>query len=236
MPEGERYGQERALDEASKIKALVNAGRVSDYSEAEAQIERQPIERIQEFEKVSTPEELLSFLQHNVRYGFVGKNKKVYTHGDTEMGTDFQTEYRLQSPEELLESGHGVCWDTVEFERRWLTDHGYQPETYFMMFAKEGGTDLPTHTFVTFERDSKWYWFEHAFADQEGIHEYADREELIEDVRNKHYDYARRNRSATPEDFARLRVANYKQPGYGSSPEDFVSNIIEQNPQLVTEN
>lgn len=92
-----------------------------------------------EFERIQSPEELLSFMRDNVHYGFVGKNKKAYTHDAVEMDEDFQAEYSLQSPEELLESGRGVCWDTVELERRWFTEHGFKPETYFMMYAKEGG-------------------------------------------------------------------------------------------------
>lgn len=192
------------------------------------------IDKKQEFEKIQTPEALLSFMNESVSYGFVGKSKKMYAYDNVETDADFEAEYYLQSPEELLESGHGVCWDTVELERRWFLEHGFKPETYFLMYAKEGGTDLPTHTFVVFERDNKWYWFEQAFADQRGIHEYASREELIDDVKNKHHNYAVQHREATKEDFGQLRVGVYEQPKYGSSPREFVSNIIEQNPTLIS--
>lgn len=99
---------------------------------------------------------------------------------------------------------------------------------------RRGGTDLPTHTFVVFEKDGKWYWFEQAFADQQGIHEYASRKELIDDVKQKHHDYATQHRGTTPEDFDKLRVAAYEQPKYGASPQEFVANIFQQNPQLIS--
>jgi hypothetical protein len=231
MPEAERYSQERALEEAVKMKELVDAGQDSSYAEAEARIENQSLDKKQEFERITGPEELLSFMKEKINYGFVGKNKKVYAHDNEKMNTDFEAEYYLQSPEELLESGQGVCWDSVELERRWFLEHSFKPEVYFMMYAKEGGTDLPTHTFLVFEKDNKWHWFEHSFGDQRGIHEYASRGELLDDVKKKHHDYAVQNRGATNEDFARLRVMAYEKPDFGSSPQEFISNIFKQNPQ-----
>ncbi len=175
------------------------------------------------------------FMNDNVEYGFVGKNNKVYTHDDKDWDADFDREYFLQSPEELLERRHGQCWDTTELERRWFTEHDFKPKTYFMMYAKEGGTKLPTHTFVVYEKDDKWYWFEQAFADQRGIHEYTSREELIDDVKKKHHDYAAQHRGATDNDFERLRVTGYEKPVYGSNPNEFVANIIQKNPALLNE-
>lgn len=191
------------------------------------------IDAQQEFEALLEPEALLSFLDQRVSYGFVGKNNKVYTPDEAEMDADFQAEYALQAPEELLVSGRGVCWDTVELERRWFTEHGFNPETYFLMYAKEGGTELPTHTFVVYEKDDTWYWFEQSFADQRGIHAYTSREALLNDVREKHHAYATRHRGATAADFSRLRITTYSQPKYGSSPQEFVDTIVKENPRLL---
>lgn len=185
------------------------------------------------FEKIKNPQELLAFLGDNIAYGFVGKNsKKVFT-TKKEMDTAWE-EYYLQSPEELLKSKHGVCWDTAELERLWFFEHGYEPKVYFMMFAKEEGTDLPTHTFLVYNKDDKWYWFEHSFGAHRGIHEYASLEELQEDVKKKHYVHAVKEQGATEEDFQCLRFAEYEKPGFGSSPEEFVSKIFEKNPQLIS--
>lgn len=200
-----------------------------------SETQENPIDNQREFENIQAPEELLAFMNERLQYGFVGKNKQIYTPNDATREADRATQYYLQSPEELLTSGYGECWDTVELERRWFSEHGYQPETYFMMYAKPGGTDLPTHTFLVFEKAGKWYWFEQAFADQQGIHEYASREELIDDVKKKHHEYAVQHREATAGDLARLRVATYTQPNYGSNPQEFVADIIEQQPQLISE-
>lgn len=192
--------------------------------------ETRPLDKMREFERIKTPEELLSFMGDNINYGFVGRNGKVYDHDSAAWDTDFAAEYYLQTPEELLVSQHGVCWDSAELERDWFVKKGYQTEVYFMMYAKEGTSNLPTHTFLVFEKDNKWFWFEHAFGDQRGIHEYASREELLDDVKIKHHQYAVQHRGATNDDFARLRLSTYETPDYGSSPNEFVANIIKKNP------
>jgi len=188
------------------------------------------IDKIKEFEKIKTPEELLSFIKDNITYGFVGRNnKKIYAHDEEAMDADFAEEYYLQSPEELLNSKHGVCWDSAELERHWFSKHNYRHKVFFMMFAKEE-TDLPTHTFLAYEHDHRWYWFEHSFENHRGIHEYASLEDLVDDVKNKHYDYAVKNRKATAEDLKSLWCREYEKPEYGSGAEEFVSNIIDENP------
>lgn len=185
-------------------------------------------------EHVSSPEELLALMNDRIKYGFLDKEGQVIEAGQPELQTKFTQEYRLQSPEELLESGHGVCWDTVELERRWFTEHGFSPKTYFVMYAKEGGTDLPTHTFLAYEQKERWYWFEQAFADQRGLHEYSSLDELLQDVLDKHHAYAMKHRGAQPSDKDQLRFSEYDFPEVGSRPDEFVRQILQQHPELLT--
>ena len=70
----------------------------------------------------------------------------------------FNKYYKLQTPEELLKSKLGVCWDK---------------------------DNLPSHTFLTYERNKKYYWFEHSDNKYAGIHEYITKEELLNDVKDK---------------------------------------------------
>ena len=41
------------------------------------------------------------------------------------------------------------------------------------------------HTFLIFENDNKYYWFENAFEAQRGIHEFSSLDEAIECVKSK---------------------------------------------------
>ena len=71
------------------------------------------------FEKIKNPEELLEFMGDNIKYGYVGKNnRKIYPANDPDSNKDFAKEYFLQSPEELLISKYGVCWDQTELEKK----------------------------------------------------------------------------------------------------------------------
>ena len=185
------------------------------------------------FENIKTPEELLAFMKDNITYGFVGKNSKKVFVSEEDMDAGWE-EYYLQSPEELLDSKHGVCWDAAELERLWFFEHGYEPKVYFLMFAKEEGTDLPTHTFLVYNKNDKWYWFEHSFGAHRGIHKYSSQEELLLDVNKKHHEHAVKAQGATEEDFKTLRLSEYEKPEFGASPEEFVSGIFEKNPQLIS--
>jgi hypothetical protein len=192
-----------------------------------------PEAKLLAFEKITTPAELLASMNENIHYGFVGKNnQRVYTPEDEDMDKDINDEYFLQSPEELINSGHGVCWDMTELERDWFTKHNYNLKVFFMMFAKNVENNLPTHTFLAFEDQGKWYWFEHAFGEQRGIHEYPSLNELIIDVKKKHLDYAIKNRGASVEDYQDLKICEYGVAPSGINPNEFIEGVMGNNPAL----
>ena len=56
-------------------------------------------------------------------------------------------------------------------------------KTFFLVY--DGGDKCPSHTFLTFEKDNKYYWFEHSWKIFKGIHEYNTLKELLLDVRDK---------------------------------------------------
>ncbi len=178
------------------------------------------------FEQIKTPAELLTIMQENIHYGFVGKkDNEIYTPEDEDWDTTFDEQYFLQSPEQLISSGSGVCWDMTELERDWFAKHNYNFKVFFMMFVKDTDNNLPTHTFLAFEDQGKWYWFEHSFGEQRGIHEYPSLEELIVDVKKKQLDYAIKNRGASIDDYKDLKVCEYELPVYGSSAAEFMRKM-----------
>jgi hypothetical protein len=188
------------------------------------------------FEKNKTPKDLLKYLRDNLEYGFVGKNyRKLHTPGDNDWNEAFLTEYYLQTSAELLKSKHGVCWDSVEIERDWFSRHNYEFKTFYLGFKKEADNDLPTHTFLAYKFNDKWFWFEQSFADHAGIHEYNDLLDLIKDVARQHFDYAIKDRGAVAEDFKYLKYCEYEKPAHGCSAEEFVSNIVEKHSPIDIE-
>jgi hypothetical protein len=188
------------------------------------------------FEKFKMPGELSEYLRDNLEYGFVGKNdRKLHTPGDSDWSEAFSKDYYLQTPDELLNSKHGVCWDSVELERAWFAKHNYEFKTFYLGFKKDADNDLPTHTFLAYKDNDKWYWFEQSFAGHRGIHEYNDLSDLIKDVARKHFDYAIKNRGASSEDIKDLKYCEYERPVPGCSADEFVSNIMEKHSPIDLE-
>lgn len=118
-------------------------------------------------------------LMKNIEYGWIDKNKNKHNIVDDK----YSDNYILQSPQEIIQSKMGVCWDQVELERYYFKNTNLNSKTYFLVY--DDGNKCPTHTFLTFEKNDKYYWFEHSWGIFQGIHEYKSLKELLYDVRKK---------------------------------------------------
>ena len=100
----------------------------------------------------------------DIDYGWIDKSgiKHIYDF------KTFSSDYLLQSPEEVIKNKVGVCWDQVELERHYFKNDSVK--TFFIVHYDND--KCPTHTFLTFQKDNKYYWFEHSWAIFRGIHEY----------------------------------------------------------------
>lgn len=123
---------------------------------------------------------------NDIEYGFkddLGNNIII---NSNKWGNEFNDFYYLQEPEELLKTKCGVCWDQVELERKLFEDNNIKIKTYFVYIVDEDM--LPSHTFLTFEMNNKYYWFEHSWNKYKGIHEYNNLNDLLKDVISKFKD------------------------------------------------
>ena len=150
-------------------------------------------------------------LMKDINYGWVDKNNNTYINVDDK----FQNKYILQSPKEILKSKVGVCWDQVELERYYFKNHVPNIKTFFIVY--DDGDKCPTHTFLTFEKDNKYYWFEHSWEKFRGIHEYNSFLSLLNDVKNKFIKYELLNKCNSNN----LIIFEYKKPKYHISTSEF---------------
>ena len=125
-----------------------------------------------------TEEEALN-LMNDISYGFMDKNKKIHQN----FNESFVNDYILQTPNEIIKNKVGTCWDQVELERYYLKNNQINIKTYFLVYYDE--KNCPTHTFLTYEKNNKYYWFEHAWEKYKGIHEYSNKKELLVDIKKK---------------------------------------------------
>lgn len=140
-------------------------------------------------------------LMDEIEYGWVDKEGNRHTKLQ-----GFADNYMLQSPEELIESKLGVCWDQVELERYYFKQRGIKINSYFIVHY-DGGK-CPCHTFMSYEDNNKYYWFEHAWEKHRGIKEFNSKEDLLQEVKEKFIALELQN--GYQEDH--LFIFNYKEP------------------------
>ena len=142
------------------------------------------------YEDIKTPEELLDYMSNNIKYGFMYKNGDSCLDIKTVNWDIWLKECLVQTGKELLKTNVGTCWDQVELERMWFTEHGYDIKTFFIWFDVEEDNNYPSHTFLLYKNGNKWNWFENAFELRRGIREYDSIEEAIEDVKKYQIEFA----------------------------------------------
>lgn len=122
-------------------------------------------------------------IMDTIEYGFKNKiGENIYNLGDVEWNKFYEF-YYLQTPDELLQSKCGICWDQVELERKMFNEYDVKVKTYFIYGID--GMDLPSHTFLVYENEEIYYWFEHSWGIYRGIHAYKSLKLLLGDVKEK---------------------------------------------------
>lgn len=148
-------------------------------------------------------------LMTDIQYGWVDKEDKLHI-DDFAL---FSSLYCLQSPKEVLKNKIGVCWDQVELERYYFS--GWKVRTFFIVYYD--GDKCPTHTFLTYEKEGKFYWFEHSWEKFRGIYKYDSMKDLLLDVRDKFVEDEQLSCSISEN----LCLYEYKKPKYGLSVMEF---------------
>lgn len=116
-------------------------------------------------------------IMNAIEYGWVDKNGG--RHYDL---AGFSDNYALQTPNELLESKLGVCWDQVELERHLFESCGIKTHPFFIVYYN--GDKCPTHTFILIENEGKTIWYEHAWKRHAGWHEFDNTNDAIRHIRD----------------------------------------------------
>ncbi len=182
---------------------------------------------ISDFLKLKTPSDLLNFMD-TITYGFVGKNGKKYTQQNAEWDRDWYCQCIVQSGSGMLKTKCGTCWDQVELERKWFDEHNYELKTIFSWFELWEPNNYPTHTFLVFKDNNKWFWFEHSFAAYRGVFEFNSLEELIEYVKSKQLEYAIKSGVAKKEDIKLLKSYEYKRPKANLDVDDYIKHVTQK--------
>ncbi len=153
-------------------------------------------------------------LMNDIEYGWLDNDNKKHNL----VNEEFSTNYILQSPKEVIKNKIGVCWDQVELERYYFKGNDWHLKTYFIVHYD--GNECPTHTFLTYKKNDKYYWFEHSWVVFRGIHEYSTEKSLLLDIKNKFIKYELNNMYENEN----LVLYEYKKPKYHISIDEFFNH------------
>ena len=188
---------------------------------------------MEEFNNITTPQKLLEYMDKNITYGFVGKNGKKYFDMYSKEWDDWNKECYIQNGEELIESKTGTCWDQVELERLWFEKNNYSFKTIFIWFEVNRPNNLPNHTFLIYESDGKYYWFEHAYEDFKGIHEFETEEDAINYIKENQYLFALNNNYDIKEEEKDCLIAyEYSKPNNHLGVDDYINHVTSKKYNL----
>ena len=96
------------------------------------------------------------------KYGLVFPGDKKIDHEKHNVTTleDYKKYWRSATPEEFVEHDGGICWEYVSYIANWLKNNYpmIKYETFYIQFDNK--QDYPTHSFLIFELDGKYYLIE----------------------------------------------------------------------------
>ena len=148
---------------------------------------------------------------NGIEYGYLDINENLHFGVDE----DFDSLYKLQSPKETLNNKVGVCWDQVELERYLFEKENIEFKTYFIVYYSEN--ICPTHTFLIYNIDNNYYWFEHSWEKYRGIRKYNSENNALKDIKEKFINDELNNKY----DDTNLFIFKYTKPRYRISVLEF---------------
>jgi len=179
-----------------------------------------------EYKDVKTPQELLEFMDI-IEYGYLANGNK-YNYKDEDAFEAHIDEWRLSSPQQLLENKIGHCFDQVELERDWFAKNNYKFKAYFIFFYNCDDKTYSNHTFLIYEDNNKYYYFEHSWGDMKGIYEFDSLSETFNYVALKNLQADK----PLVEDIKKLTIIEYGKPEYNVDYETFTANILKNGREI----
>ncbi len=160
-------------------------------------------------------------LMGTINYGFLDKEGiNIFALNNVEQS--FNENYYLMPPQETLNKKVGTCFDQVELERKLFSKIGIKTSSYFLCF--KNNDCIISHTFLVYELNQKFYWFEHAWYDEVGIHEFECLYDLLRIVELK---FLKSHKKEIDKSFDEY-IFKYERPKFNISSQNFYNYIFKQ--------
>ena len=181
---------------------------------------------MKKFEEISSPYELLEFMDKNIAYGYLGKNGRIYHVDDKDFDDEWYSQYILESKDDILNTLHGNCWDQVELERYWFEKNGYEIKTIYQMVVLDYDNIYPTHSFLIFkDDDNSWNWFENSDFENRGIHKFDSIDSLLKYQYDKYVKFLK-SFNISNDELEKVVFTEYEKPTSNISACDYINFVI----------
>lgn len=184
---------------------------------------------------IKTPEELLNFMSNKIKYGYLGKNGRVYHQEDCDLNQDWYEQYILESKENILNNLYGNCCDQVELERDWFSQNGYEIKTIYEMVKLDYENEYPTHAFLIYKEDNHWYWFENSDINNRGIHRFNTVDELLNYQYCKYVELLKAF-NITNKELEKIVVTEFDKPKEHISAEEYLNHVTNSKQIRISKN
>jgi len=125
-------------------------------------------------ESKDDPINKLMKLMSPIGWGWYGTDRKIHREvtdiegrEEYQDGNNWWHTYNVMSPQEVWKHKIGTCIDQSIFQQHWLRENAPEIETTLLWIQQYHTSD---HMWMTFKRDNKIYYFEHAWGDRRGIY------------------------------------------------------------------
>lgn len=185
------------------------------------------------YEDIKKPTELLDYMNNNIQYGFVDDKGKIYnSSNEKEFQNGCRTKWRLTNPKRLLKVKYGHCWDQVELERFYFKEHNYNFKTIYIWFELPYDNNYSTHTYLVYEENEKWHYFEHADFTNKGIYSFDTYEDAINFQSQKFIEANKKKKSIERKELDAIRIYEYDTPKYNCNMNEFINHILETGKEI----
>ena len=181
---------------------------------------------MKEYKELKTPEELMDYMKDNFEYGYLDKDNNIHHYDDPNYDDlDWFNIYMLESEQDILETNVGTCFDMTELERDFLERNGYTVHTYFEMILLDYNNPYPMHSFLVYEKDSKYYYFEFSDYNNRGIYEYSNIIELLNDQIKKYMNKLEEY-NIKEEEKGKLIITKFDKVKEHASEEEYLDHVL----------
>ena len=150
-------------------------------------------------------------IMNTITYGMFDENGEEISDPN-----EWYDKTRVQSPEWVIEHRRGNCVDQVNLEYWFFKENGILTTIYYIEYDNQKG-ERPSHMFIVLENNGKFYWYENAWKEYAGLHEYYSLNECLTDIKNKY----------CPLDFIdSCKIYKIKKIDEGSNPNQVLNQKI----------